>query len=223
MKYETFQLADIDLAKLKLTKENVFWDGNRDHSRWMFRTTKRSGLTDKRDLYFKIWNPTFIRRDNVLIGIERGFYDELTTPALVGPIFHKGICRGYVTKKCTKNWNLEMDEEFYRLIKKRSAETGYFHCQFSPYHMMRYMKAYTLIGLEGIYPFQALSWAKLSYKNYEAFIAGLCNHRINPHPQREVQYFSKSPLVIRGARFLWFKSRSLLLRPKMNQIHLIQR
>lgn len=102
MNFETFQLADIDFTTLKLTKENVFWDGNRDDSRWMFRSTRRSRVADQRDLYFKVWNPTFIRRDNILTGIDIGFYDELTT--------------------------LEMVEEFYRLIKQRSARTGYFHC-----------------------------------------------------------------------------------------------
>ena len=64
MNYETFQLADLDLAKLKLTKETVFWDGNRDHSRWMFRNRGQTNGAEKRDLYFKIWNPTPRCREN---------------------------------------------------------------------------------------------------------------------------------------------------------------
>lgn len=66
--YETIELRDIDLPRLKLVKETYQWFAGQDHSRWTFRS-RQSGD------YFKIWNPTYIRRDHFLRGLESGFYD----------------------------------------------------------------------------------------------------------------------------------------------------
>ena len=174
MNYEHFSLTDIDLRELDVIKENIFWLDEQDHSRWVLRTRKKSAAFGSQELYLKIWNPTYIRRDNILAGIDVGFYDDQITPALVGLIFHRGFCRGYVVRKCTPNWGAGVDELF-DLIKEKSEQTGFFSYQFSRYHIMRYKNRLNLIDLEGIYPIRDLPLlaryqSRFDDRNYEDFI-----------------------------------------------------
>ena len=176
MKHDVWCLADVAIPELALVREVVRWFADQDHSRWVFRLPKRDPLAGGRDLYLKIWNPTYVRRDNLLRGIDAGFYDDRTAPALKALIFHRGVCRGYVMDRCRPN--RQLDAAFYGLVKERTARTHYFHIQFSPYHMMRYERAYSLIDLEGIYPLadlltMPLVHAKFDWPDYERFVRAL--------------------------------------------------
>ena len=77
--YKTFNLENIDFSQLTLIKERSKKYKAQDHSRWVYKDVKNN-------LYYKMWNPTYIRKDNILKGISNGFYDIETTPALMGTI-----------------------------------------------------------------------------------------------------------------------------------------
>jgi hypothetical protein len=171
-------LSDIDFARLQLVKEVVRWYGDQDHSRWIFA----GSLDEYREsrAFVKVWNPTYVRRDNVVRGIEVGFYDARTTPALQALIFDAGVCRGYVMARCRRHRRL--DPGFYDLICTRTAETGHFAVQFSAAHSMRYDNRFSLIDLEGIYPVEQLALvaahhSAFAHAPYAEFVAGLFDER----------------------------------------------
>lgn len=127
-------------------------------------------------MFFKIWNETYIRRDNILNGLEVGFYDEKTVPALEGIIVSNGVCRGYVMYACIGKG--VRAPEFYKLLKERTRGTGYFNYQIGRSHIRRYRDQYSLIDLEGIYPLcecMRLSdyYARFDDSEYETFVKGL--------------------------------------------------
>lgn len=163
-------LREIDLSALKLVKETCLWIDGRDHSRWVFQHWKDGS-------FFKIWNPTYVRRDHLLRGIECGFYDESTVPALHAVILAKGVCRGYIMHKCFPN--RAKDPVFHAWILAKTLETGYFCAQYSRYHAMRYGDKLSLIDLEAIYPLQDLPtlssryWRAFDDAEYERFVTDL--------------------------------------------------
>jgi hypothetical protein len=175
--YDVIQITDINLSELKLVKETCQWFGDQDHSRWVFRTRENvSGENDA--FFFKIWNPTYIRRDHVLQGMESGFYDATTIPAFYGFIFAKGICRGYVMRKCLPY--RRKDPDFYALILKKTAQTGFFCVQYSQFHAMRYGEKFSLVDLEAIhalaeFPFLSSYYPRCFFDDpeYERFVANL--------------------------------------------------
>jgi len=176
MKVGTFQLRDLDFMRMGVIKERVRWYGDEDHSRWVLRTPRSGSLGCAGRLYVKVWNPTYVCRDNVKRGVEAGFYDEMTVPALVGLLSENGICRGYVMRACKPNRTL--DTAFYELVKLRTIETGLFHVQFSRYHMMKFGSGFSLIDLEGLFPVSALGDIRLSQcrfdsDDYAEFVARL--------------------------------------------------
>lgn len=168
--YATIELHDLNLAKLKLIKETYQWFDNQDHSRWIFQS-RESGD------YFKIWNPTYIRRDHILRGLEAGFYDESTVPAFRGVIIAEGVCRGYVMHKCKPV--RERDLDFHALILEKTAQTGFFSVQYSRYHAMRYGTCFSLIDLEAVHHLSELRTLTSRYHcffddpEYERFVVDL--------------------------------------------------
>lgn len=201
--YDILQLTDINLSKLKLVKETYLWLGDQDHSRWVFQT--RAG-----DLFFKIWNPTYVRRDHLLGGVESGFYDETTIPALYALIFSKGICRGYVTRRCFANRH--KDSIFHRCILNKTMQTGFFCVQYSRFHAMRYGKKLSLIDLEAIHPLNELPLMSSYYHcffddaEYERFVIDLYCQKFPQLdvPQPTAQHVSSTlPKPLRKIRSLY--------------------
>ena len=154
MDYEIVQLSDIDMSRLKLVKESTSCINGRDHSRWVFRDKFSAADSSLHSRYLKIWNQNHVRRDNVLEAIKAGFYDESTASALAALIFHKGVCRGYITDACKLTYR--RDNEFYEILKKKTTACDYFAIQFSRYHAGIYNGKYSLIDLEGVHPIQDL-------------------------------------------------------------------
>jgi hypothetical protein len=175
MRYDTIQLADIDLSRLKLVKESCHRFGDQDHSRWLFRT-RRDSLGGEQ-LYYKIWNPTYIRRDHLLQGIESGFYDETTTPAFLAVILAGGVCRGYVMRRC--RFSRRRDPALHALVLERTEETGLFAVQYSRSHTMRYGARSSMVDLEAIHPLDELPCLCSLYRcffdepEYERFVIDL--------------------------------------------------
>jgi hypothetical protein len=210
--YDTIQLTSISLSELKLVKETCRWFGDQDHSRWVFQT-RGSGFGEKNGLVFKIWNPTYIRRDHLLRGIECGFYDETTIPAFHAIIFAKGICRGYVMRKCLPNRT--KDPVFHAHILEKTVQTGFFCVQYSRFHTMRYGEKFSLVDLEAIYPLAELPYYLCFFDDleYEWFVANLyCRafpHLDAPQPTNQSHASSFLPEQIlypyRKARSLYRK------------------
>lgn len=236
MNCNIMQLTDFDLTKLRVVKETVLWLDGQDHSRWVLKTHMKSAGLGREELHLKIWNPTYIRRDNILAGIDVGFYDGQTTPALAGLIFHNGVCRGYATKTCARYWRRPWENRFYDLIQEKSAQTGYFSYQFSPYHVMRYKNQPSLIDLEGIYRLRELPelpkyHGRFDDRKYERYVADLYNERYNgPIETRrdrtvgnETVVHTKSFLQ-KAVKFLWTQSAAYTKeRIHPHHLHLIQK
>tara|TARA_R100000734_G_C3318250_1_gene112214 strand:- start:3804 stop:4325 length:522 start_codon:yes stop_codon:yes gene_type:complete len=141
MKYKIISLDSFNPLNMNLVKSREKWYGSDDHSRWVF---------EEGGLYYKIWNKTYIRRNQVKFGIDCKFYDETTVPAFVGLIYHEDICRGYVTKKCEE---FSGDTTFFtEIVKNKTKETKSFNYDFTEKHVMKFENKFSLIDLEGIYP-----------------------------------------------------------------------
>ena len=141
MNYDTISLDSFNPLDMKLIKSREKCYGSDDHSRWVF---------EDNGLYYKLWNETYIRNNGVKLGIDCGFYDESTTPALVSLVYHNDVCRGYVTKKCDMCFGDV--KSFYEVIDNKTIETNHFVYDFSEKHIMKFENKFSLIDLEGIYP-----------------------------------------------------------------------
>ena len=142
MDIKYISLNTIDISSFELIREKISSYKNQDHSRWVFKDPKTN-------LYYKIWNETYIRKNNILSGVLSNFYDKTTCPALYGLIFWEGTCRGYIMYECEDYDTI--DNSFYSIIKEKTYETQYFAYDFCPQHIKKYNGQLTLIDLEGIY------------------------------------------------------------------------
>ena len=157
---------------LKLIKGKIRYWEEQDHSRWVF-------YDEKNRLYYKIWNDTYVRRDNILNGINSGFYDNTTCPGLKGVIFDTNICRGYVMHELDNKGNLPFDN-FYKLIKEKTLSTGYFFHDYDKKHIMSYQNLPCLLDLDGLYHLSDLDdflqrrWhSSFLNNNYKSFVCNL--------------------------------------------------
>ena len=88
-KIEIVSLDTIDVANMTPVYERSKYYGPFDYSRWVFRD-------ESTRYYYKIWNETYVKSNNIISGLISGLYDETTVPALKGLIFYNGYCRGYI-------------------------------------------------------------------------------------------------------------------------------
>ena len=119
--YNIISLDTIDVESMKIVSERTKFYTNQDHSRWVY-------YDESNNLYYKLWNETYIRKNNVITGFLSGFYDMELVPSFVSFIFWEGVCRGYVTKGCDKY--SQVDNSFYQKIKDRTEKFGYFAYDF---------------------------------------------------------------------------------------------
>ncbi len=217
MNIERYELSDIDLGRLKPVKVVQRYYGVQDHSRWIMRDRRpgRSGST----LFYKIWNPTYVRRAGLSLGIAAGFYDRQTVPALRGLIYSDNLCRGYVMERCERQKVL--DPDFFALIRKRTSETGVFAVQFSPTHTMNFGGTRSLVDLEGVYPTADLRLvadhhSAFAYAPYADFVAGLFREEhgeldvaMPPIPVEDVPCWGQTPVP---KALAVMRSRALRLR-----------
>jgi hypothetical protein len=236
MTYDVWRLQDINLASLRLVKQVVRWFGAQDHSRWVFYIPRAARLVAARDVYVKIWNASYVRRDNVVQAIDAGFYDERTVPALRALIFDRGTCRGYVMERCRRT--LGLDGDFYELIKRATAATGYFQACFGPHNTMRRDGRYSLIDLEDVYPLADLPnmpfyHCKFDWPDYARFVEGLAlgvacepasHHGSRPRapgtPRSILTLPPAASTTLARAAHRWAATRWLALR---HRTHLIER
>jgi hypothetical protein len=230
--YDIFDLAAIDLARLELVKETYGWIDGQDHSRWVLRNTPEDR---QKTLYFKIWNPTHIRRDNLVAGLQAGFYTRETVPAFKGLIYHKGFCRGYVMEAAEPSWTQRFDENFYARIKEASRRTHWFNPQIAPPHILKYGKTYTLIDLEGVFhlddfPRLAQQHSFFDFPDYEQWIVSLCNSastgvvRVEPYSRNcGYRQFTHRPASLRIGQYLFEKALRACRRKREHHLHRLER
>ena len=149
-KIKIISLDTIDVQSMKPIYERSKYWGNQDFSRWVFKD-------ESTNLYYKIWNETYVKRNGVVSGLLSGLYDETTVPALVGLIFWEGVCRGYVMEHLGdvhKKEDMISDEDypkFYNHILQKVKDTNYFPYDLCQKHMRKYKDTISLMDLEGVH------------------------------------------------------------------------
>lgn len=159
MQVDKISLDSIDFDNLQLIHNKLSIHGDQDHRRCIY-------FDSKSNLYYKVWDTTYIRRDNILNAIDIGFYDETTVPGLKGVLYYNDICRGYVMEHVditTKDISI-----FFELIKQKTIETNYFYFDYCTKHVMEYQGKCCLIDLEGIYHISELN-NFLNHNYYSSF------------------------------------------------------
>ena len=143
-------LDTIDVSNMTPVYERAKYYGQFDYSRWVFRD-------ENTRYYYKIWNESYVKSNNIIAGLLSGLYDETTVPALKGLIFYNGYCRGYIMDDlgdvANKN-DMISDEDYpsnYSFILKKIKSTYYFPYDFCQKHVRRYKGAYSLMDLEGVH------------------------------------------------------------------------
>lgn len=139
------RLDTIDLRSLRLMVERNVWRNGHDHSRWIFQS--RAG---PEPLVYKIWNPSYIRRDNILTGLETGLYTADTVPALRAVIMSDGMCRGYVMAKGQRNRSPA--PHLARALWMATWRSGHFLAQYRVSHTILCEGQPSLIDLEAVHP-----------------------------------------------------------------------
>lgn len=169
--YNLYQLDEIDFSNFDHIHSREVTHGTQDHSRWVYRNVDDN-------LYYKVWNTTYVRKDNIIAGLNSKFYDSQTVPALHGVIYHEDICRGYIMKGVNKN--TKDSSNFYELIKQKTDSTGYFYFDYCEQHIMDYKDQFCLIDLEGIYPLSELQnfldhkyYSSFADNNYKEFVCSI--------------------------------------------------
>jgi len=173
MKYDIVHLNSFNPLDMQLIKYREKWYGSDDHSRWVFKND---------NLYYKIWNETYVRKDGVKTGLDCGFYDETTVPSFVALIYNDDLCRRYVTKECEDYRN--DTSSFMKVIMDKTKETEFFIYDVTGKHIMKFGDKFSLIDLEGICPlseYEDISNnrfnASFSSKKYKEFIGELYKNK----------------------------------------------
>ena len=149
-KIKIISLDTIDVANMTPVYERSKYYGPHDYSRWVFRD-------ESTRYYYKIWNETYIKSNNIISGLLSGLYDETTVPALKGLIFYNGYCRGYIMDDlgdvANKNDMIPNNEYpvFYSHLLNKIKNTDYFPYDFCQKHIRVYKNGYSLMDLEGVH------------------------------------------------------------------------
>jgi|TARA_R110002012_G_scaffold93419_4_gene226539 hypothetical protein len=149
-KIKIISLDTIDVQSMTPIYERSKHWGNQDFSRWVFKD-------ESTQLYYKIWNETYVKRNGIVSGLLSGLYDETTVPALVGLIFWEGVCRGYVMEHLGdvhKKEDMISNEDypkFYNHILQKVKDTSYFPYDLCQKHMRKYKDTISLMDLEGVH------------------------------------------------------------------------
>lgn len=190
MQLDHIELSQLDFRKLKVHKVVRKNFAGQDHSRWIFTDSRRHRNGGNR-MFYKVWNRSYIRRDNILAALDNGFYDDETVPALRALIVSKGFCRGYIMEACRKP--RDRDNAFFQTVAKRTLTTEHFAVQFGWAHVMSYRSQSTMIDLEGVYhirdlalvrahrsAFASTEYAKLVLSHYHEHFGGDSSPAIQP-------------------------------------------
>jgi hypothetical protein len=147
-------------ADLKRKQGRHRWYGDQDHSRWVYEDVIN-------DVFFKVWNHTYVRKNNLLDAYRCGFYEGLI-PAFRGVIKQTNVCRGYVMNRCEKPENQEeLFQDILEKIKESTKETGLFSYDLHKGNVWIYEEKPCLIDLEGVYPLKEYERLKKEHEDLE--------------------------------------------------------
>lgn len=139
--------SDIKSSDFQLMHERTAQYGHQDHSRVIYKDNKNR-------LYYKLWNPGYIRSKTFLQAYHDGYFD-LLAPGLVDIIMYDNSCVGYIMHACEKT-NNTVTSNFYELLEQETENKKWFYYDWSPNHLMVYNDKLTLIDLESVYPISEL-------------------------------------------------------------------
>ena len=110
---------------------------------------------EEKNLYYKIFDKEYCRRENFIRAYEAGFYDKLA-PALIGLIYDDEDVVGYVTKVGKLLSDSEFDfkvvpEGFLTLLKETIKDTNLFYYDLVPINIIKVDGKLSLIDLESVY------------------------------------------------------------------------
>ena len=188
-KLEIVSLDTIDVPNMIPIYERAKYYGPYDYSRWVFKD-------ESTNLYYKIWNETYVKSNNIISGLLSGLYDETTVPALKGLIFWNGYCRGYIMDYlgdvANKN-DMISDKDypiFYNHLLKKIKETNYFPYDFCQKHVRKYKDGFSLMDLEGVHHLD-----EYEYRLKEHNDRGIKGKFINlPHYENDIKKLLYKPL-----------------------------
>lgn len=114
---------------------------------------------EEKDLYYKIFDKEYCRRENFIKAYEVGFFDKLT-PALQSLIVDGDDIVGYVTEAGEMLSDSEfgpVPKEFYKKVLGVVKEKKMFFYDLVPINIIRMKNGeLSLIDLESVYPLQEL-------------------------------------------------------------------
>ena len=137
-------LSSIDLPAMSLVVERIVHRNGQDHSRWVFLSRSSA-----EPLYYKVWNPGYVRRDNLLMGLESGLYTPATVPALKAVIMSGNQCRGYVMAAGRRQ--RRPTPALVHALWAATQVSGYFAAQYRPTHTIVANGCPSLIDLEAVH------------------------------------------------------------------------
>ena len=148
MMLERIDLIDIDTTQCRiiLDKAGRVVDGV-NHGRQVIQD-------EEKDLYYKIFDKEYCRRENFIKAYEVGFFDELT-PALQSLIVDGDDIVGYVTEvgeRISKSPYTPIPKKFYEKVLDVSKEKNMFFYDLIPLNIIELSDGrLSLIDLERVY------------------------------------------------------------------------
>ena len=167
---------------------------------------ERAVYTDG-NFYYKVWVPNWQKGDITKAGVDNGFYDTSTTPALESLIYDESGQRGYIMKVgntlcrsgdsmdwsgLVDNISLEMRKDFILNILNKSLVTKGIHLDLSASNVVMIDNKLSLIDLESFGSFGFVFDAKKEW--YEKFELDAWYKPLET-AQRDLDKFYKAYLI----------------------------
>lgn len=222
MDIDEIQLASIDIDRLDLIVERIVTKNGSDHSRWVFRSP--SGVVPP--LVYKIWNPGYVRRDNILTGLETGLYSDATVPGLRALIMERDQCRGYVMQLGTKLRT--PSEPLVHALWEATRTSRHFIGQYRASHTRNCAGRASLIDLEAVHRIGGEpGWPKgtvdIEDPDYAALVARLETEELSAQTVREMADCHIRQSCTRLSAFKWISRKANGALRRLRHQKLLQR
>ena len=219
MNLDHIELGTIDLDQLVLIVERIVTRNGTDHSRWVFQSPAG---TDPQ-LVYKIWNPGYIRRDNILTGLKTGLYNPDTVPGLRALIMNKDQCRGYVMG-LGKRYRTP-SEPLIHALWEATRSSGYFASQYRLSHTRLIDGKASLIDLEAVHaiggePRWPRGTIEIEDPDYAKLIHRLEAENLSPEEVREMAncHIRQSRTTLPSFKWISRKTNGVLRRVRRKRI-----
>lgn len=213
---DKIQLSSIDIDNFPLIVERIVTKNSADHSRWVFRSPK--GVQPC--LVYKIWNPDYIRRDNILTGLQTGLYNAATVPGLRALIMERDQCRGYVMGHGAQCRTPAADLIY--ALWEATRKSRYFAGQYRRSHTLIIDNRASLIDLEAVHaiggePGWPQGSVEIEDPDYAALIARLEVEDLSPEAVREMASCHIRKNQTRVELLEWISRRAIGARRRLRR------